>query len=264
LANREGSYKFAFDNPNGQMSRIIYFLFLLVPLVSIAQDDTGELKNALAAYNAEDYKSAIITFQNLEKKGYASDELFFNLASACFKNDRLAEAVLYYEKALKLNPRHQESKTNLEIVNNLRDSEISAIPDFFLMQWWWIFYSFCSSSVWLVLSIIVLIAALYFFYRRLFISKGLKSSLYCLCFFGLSILSLLASRSRYSDMFKTKYLVNIEATSLHAGPNEQSKVVMEITAGEKLQIKDQLGDWYQVFLINKEQGWINSNVVKGI
>ncbi len=248
------------------MSKLVYFLFLLtLSLVSIAQDnDTQDLKKAIADYNSEDYKSAIITFQNLEKKGYASDELYFNLASAFFKNDRLAEAVLYYEKALKLNPRHRESKTNLEIVNNLRNSEISQIPDFFLLQWWRSFYNICSSTLWLMLSSCLLLAALYFFYRRLLVSKGLKSTLFCFGFFLLSIIFLLASRSSYRDTFKTQYLVNIEASSLHSGPNEKSKTLLEISAGEKLQIKDQIEDWYQVLLINKEEGWIHSNVVKGI
>jgi len=246
------------------MIRIIQVLIFLFPLIAISQVDAAALKEAISYYKTEEYKSAVIAFKKLEKNGYASDDLYYNLASSYFKQDRLAEAVLYYNKALKLNPRHSPSKKNLVIVNDLRASDISPIPDFFLQQWWKVFYNFMSSTFWVMLCLLSLAGSLYFFYRWLFTASKFKSISSCCILFGVAMLFFLAARSSYNDRYNNLYLVNIEAATIHSGPNEKSNEVLQIIPGEKLKVMDKLGEWYQVSLINKEQGWLNANGVKEI
>jgi len=232
--------------------------------LAFAQDDEQALQDAITSYHNEDYKNAILTFKKLEKKGFASDELFFNLATSYFKNDRLAEAVLYYEKALKLNPRHNPSKKNLTLLNEMRASDISLIPDFFLLQWWRSFHNFLPSGLWLILSFLFLGGALYLFYLWLFKKPGLRIitiSMLCLC---VGMILLLAARGSFLLTHEFQYAVNIEKASLHSGPNAASDIDLEIISGEKLEIVDRLGEWYQVRLINKELGWIKSDIVKEI
>ena len=59
------------------------------------------------------------------KTGVRDPQAHYNLGNACFKAGRLGEAVLWYERALRLAPRDADIRANLHYVEQLRLDKVS-------------------------------------------------------------------------------------------------------------------------------------------
>ena len=69
------------------------------------------------AYNNKDFKTAIKLYENCVNQGVANPILFFNLGNAYFKNENLGKAILWYERALRLEPNNEDIIHNLAFAN---------------------------------------------------------------------------------------------------------------------------------------------------
>src|SRR5580704_14777486 len=88
------------------LKRFIYVLMMLVfPVLSFGSDGANTLfSKGNTLYTKGQYKDALATYQQLIDQGYQSAAVYFNMGNASYKNDDIASAVLYYEKAHKLAP----------------------------------------------------------------------------------------------------------------------------------------------------------------
>lgn len=75
-------------------------------------------EQADSAYNKEDYRSAIELYRSsIDNEGQSSD-IYYNLANAYYRADKLGMAVVNYERALKLDPTNSDARANLEFVRS--------------------------------------------------------------------------------------------------------------------------------------------------
>ena len=73
-----------------------------------------EFYQANTYYSMEKYNKAIEAYEEALNSGFESGNLYYNLANSYFKNGRLGEAILNYEKAMRLIPRDSDLKLNYE------------------------------------------------------------------------------------------------------------------------------------------------------
>ena len=71
----------------------------------------------------------------IEGENLESADLYYNIGNTYFKLDDIAHAILYYERALKLDPAHADARHNLEIATQLTLDRVDAVPDFILVSW---------------------------------------------------------------------------------------------------------------------------------
>ena len=150
------------------MRRLIAFLsFILIPGSWLLAQTTFDAANA--AYAAGDYTSAATLYQQI-----LDDELmangqqltadsravaFYNLGNAQFKQGELAQAILCYERALRLRPNYPDAQYNLAFARS-RITDNIAEQDFFLSVWVRAVRNSLSENTWLILSIVLFILAL--------------------------------------------------------------------------------------------------------
>lgn len=236
---------------------ILSLLFVVCTLsISLGQSPEELVEQAELNFNAGKYDQSIQIYTDLVNQNYNSTDLYFNLATAYYKAGKLPYAVLYYEKVLKADPYNKAAKTNLRIVNDERASEFSSIPDFFITVWWRNFSSFLSPGLWSLLGLGSILFSVFMFYRWLMKNPTPRNLVSSILLLLLGILFLMAART--SDRLKngTAHLINITATAIYDSPDADSKATTQLIPGEKMRILDRVGDWYQVMLINKEQGWV--------
>ena len=106
-----------------------------------------------AAYEMGEWTSAIETYDAISSMGVESPQLYYNMGNAYYRLGDYANAVLYYERALKLDSSLTDAQFNLEHVNGLLQDKIDVVPEFFLKEWLRNLSRTMSSNSWAWLSL---------------------------------------------------------------------------------------------------------------
>ncbi|MDE6865054.1 MAG: tetratricopeptide repeat protein, partial [Alistipes sp.] len=70
---------------------------------------------ANAAYLDGNYHEATKAYEQLVAQGYGSAKLFYNLANSYFKQERIGRTILFYRRALRLDPGNADARYNLTV-----------------------------------------------------------------------------------------------------------------------------------------------------
>ncbi|MCB0296035.1 MAG: tetratricopeptide repeat protein, partial [Calditrichaeota bacterium] len=71
-------------------------------------------------------------YRKIVDSGFEASQVYYNMGNCYYKQDRTGLAVLYYEKARKLNPNDREINENLQLANLKVKDRIELPPQFFL------------------------------------------------------------------------------------------------------------------------------------
>ena len=239
-----------------------FFLLVLLFQSIIAFSQKSIIDKAFNAYNAKEYNKAINYYNQILKNGSYSSALYYNLANSYYNVDSLGKAMLYYEKALKLNPENKDIKHNIFLTERKLDSEIADLPDFFLIKWWTNFSNFFSLNIWTVLiyffALIVVLSLFVFWFKN---DKKLKafSKITAIVSFVLFIIALLAAMNVYNRIYHNNNAILMSPDSLYIAPDSRSEMIYYLQPGEKMKIVDSLKNWYNIELRNKEKAWIEKD-----
>lgn len=235
---------------------LLIFPLLVPPAGALNTDSLFTAGNQL--YDSAQYRQALQTYLELERNGFQSAALFFNIGNSYFKEGELGYAILYYLRAQRLDPGDDEIKTNLEfarqfmptIMEGVKINPVSAFFDsitapFTLNGLAWI------SSLFFVILMLTISARLYF----------QNSSLLTRIVTILLLILLLVSSGLTTYKYRTDYLarkgviIASEAKVL-SGPDDDNDVEFTGGAGLTFVVQKELNDFYQVIFENKRKGWI--------
>ena len=238
---------------------------------SIALDmSTDSLwSQAVKVYTDGDYKTALVMFSSLEKKGYKSADLYYNIGNAYYKlNGYNAYAILYYERALKYDPSFEDARNNLSLAKNTTLDKIEKVPDFVLVTWMKTVRDKMSSNSWAYLCLTLLALTLLFllemrYGRRLAVRKWS---------FSLAIVALVLSIICFSFSYSLKNKISSESeaiivnpvSAVKSSPSAGSTSLFVIHEGTKVEIIEDLGNWTRVELEDGRQGWISVDEMRVI
>lgn len=219
------------------------------------------------AYSAGNFEQSIdllkVELQEHLDKGEESPNLYYNLGNAYFRNNELAKAILYYEKALLFDPGDKDTRHNIEFANTLIEDKIIPVNDFFLVSWYKAIQNCFSSNTWAVIAIVqflifIACVALFVFGR----SVGLKKTSF---YIGIVLLPLLIFANMFAVNQKYK-LTNRNTAIIMAGsvpavsaPSNDSKEIFVIHSGTKVTINKEDNDWVEIELASGHVGWIQKN-----
>jgi len=230
---------------------------------TVSAQSTGETwKQAANAYQEENYTTALSLYQLVEIE-VSSDDLFQNIGNCYYKLDSVAQAILYYEKALKRNPRNGEVTDNLELARSKMDEPVIRLEPFFLVRWVNGLALALSPLMWGLVSLILLWLIAYAYSRvirtrrQLRLRERIVPILILIMIFFLGYIS-------YYQRVRSDGAIVMRSVELHSAPDELSPVSRMIEAGEKVRTLDQLDGFVKVRLVNFEVGWIPESVVEGI
>ena len=238
--------------------------FLLFSATSIAQTEAlDQMKEANSAYEAGDYEFAAKSYEALIERGYTSADLHYNYANSLFKTNRIAEAILHYEKAIKINPSAEDAAYNLKIANDRTVDKIEKIPELFIYRWWKSIYNLFSADNWAKIMIGFLALALIGFgvYK---LSQNISFRKFGFTLFSSGILIgiicwiLAASQKNYANK-ATHAIIMSSTVDILSAPSSGSSQLFVLHEGTKVKIEDMTEEWMKVSLPNGNQGWIVKN-----
>jgi tetratricopeptide (TPR) repeat protein len=252
------------------LKRWFYLMIILVlPMLSFGGDGTNALfSKGNALYAKGQYKEALASYQQLIDQGYQSAAVYFNMGNASYKNDDIASAVLYYEKAHKLAPGDDDINYNLKYVNLKTTDKIEEVPEFFVTRWWRGFilsFSTQALAIWSIIFVLLgsAILALYFFAGSV---SAKRASFYgYILFFFMGALTIFVADRQLSYFQDHREAVVFSASvNVKSGPVEQSNTLFVIHDGTKVNVLDNTGGWTKISLANGNEGWIKQGDVKEI
>lgn len=263
------------------MIRSFAILLLAIVGFSLPASATSELINrADSAYTDEDFATAASLYNEAIATEGPSAKLYYNLGNSYYRCGQSGNAILAYERALRLDPTDPDIRYNLDFVNsritdrpgergtflgNLLDSAaLSALSN----TWAWLAFGFFALTVAALLA--------YIFGRGVRLRKvgffggllTLLGTLFCL-FFAFRSASIASSRESAIVISPSTILSTVPRT-----PSDRSQEAMLLHEGTRVEILDsvasrQTGDsiatrWYEVQVDNAHRAWINAADVERI
>lgn len=245
--------------------KLVTLIGLFMVLLCTAQNDQL-FEQATDAYNAGDYGKAVSFYNNILNNGKHSSALYYNLGNAYYKQNKIAESIYFYEKALLLSPNDQEIITNLSYAQNMTIDAIDTMPETGLARLYKNVTGKLTFDQWAYLGVtfMILFVLLYilFYYSNYSTRKRFTfiGSLLALFFCIISVLFAYVQRADFDK--DQPAIVFAEESTVKAEPNTISAEVFVIHAGTKVNVLDQLEDWKKIKLTDGKTGWLPQDDIK--
>ena len=246
-------------------------MMLLSPLMAMAAADNAA---ALAgeAYSHQDYNRALALYEQVAKTDGVSSELYYNIANTYYRLKERSKAIIYYERALKLDPSNSQARADLEFVrekSQLADDVETSVLGSLIAN----VVGHHSSNTWAVIAVVAFILTL------LLVGTYIAAEAVMLRkmgFFGagvmvvISVLALVCAFHNHG--LATSHdtaIVTVQQATLSKAPRQpkgKGDVAFSLKEGNKVTITDSVtvrnglvnDKWYNVETTDSRSAWINS------
>lgn len=243
-------------------------LLLLLTATVRAADYDKMLQDAQQLYADGKYTEALELYHQIESNGKEAFGLYFNMGNAYFKLNNIPNAILYYERAKKLNANDEDLQHNLEIANQYTSDKFDKVPTLNVTKAWHSFLLGLGEAGWGSLSIICFVLCLFGVAMMFYSSrKGLKrlGLLLGIVMIGISITTFIFSSQAKSVLAGQAEGIIFEPTiTVISSPDQQGRELFVLHEGTKVKILEQMDDWARIKISNGEVGWLPKNAVKAI
>lgn len=237
-----------------------FLLLLLVQPLAAASPPSEAYEKGNIAYAAGKFDQAARLYLKSHKEGLVSEELFYNLGNAFFKQENYGDAALWYRRALILNPRMPEPRQNLRVLKNrvgLLDFEPKGIDltlSYFHQSE---LISFFTSSIWIAL--LCFAAALFIRRLRAWRVLLITSSGLFIC---LAVLTFFAIKTYRKQITVDRRAVITAADAIaQTSPVPDSKTIIELPQGSEVRIVTDSGPWQYIDIPGKLRGWVKAEAL---
>ena len=244
----------------------IFIILLFFSSSILAQDPNTLFEKASLSYEKKEYAQALIYYNEIQDLGLYSSDLYYNIGNCYYKLQQNAEAVLYYEKALKLNPSDEDALFNLKLVQMQLVDKLAEVPQVFYQKWIESIKNKLTIDQWAKLGLIFLFLFCSLFISFLFIKTySLKKRS-----FTVSVFSLLVAVSSLSLAYYSHKTLKVEAVLMQANayiksaPSNQSEDLFILHEGTKVQVLEVFNDWTKIKLSDGMIGWLENKAIEEI
>jgi tetratricopeptide (TPR) repeat protein len=244
-------------------------LELSPPLINLDDaniDSLFEVANSL--YEQGQYEPALERYNAVILSGYESADLYYNMGNAAYRANSIGHSILYYEKALKLNPGHENASHNLDFVSRYRLDTFEEVPVLFLKVWLRGFVQLFPEKIWSILAMIFFIIVLagiliYLFSKILQIKKaGFVSGLVALMLF---LITFFTALSRHRDIVSPDTgIILAPSVVVRSSPSESGTELFILHEGTKIVVLEEIGGWQNIRVVDGREGWIMADDFESI
>ncbi len=249
------------------LKRNILIVLIIISYVCKGNDDAyHQFEKGNSFYASQEFDSALIAYKTVLQSKMISKELYLNLGNTFFKLDSIPQAILFYEKGIKLAPGDPDLSYNLQYCNRLIKDKNPIKKSVLLNE---LIFSFLGKSpnYWAYSSIILLglVCVMFAFFRLSIDSKWKKINFYSaiivLILFGITVLLSSISKSKINE---TKYGIVIKnSIKVRTEPSENSSTAFLLHEGSKAKVTAEINEWIEISF-NEKKGWIRTNALERI
>jgi tetratricopeptide (TPR) repeat protein len=249
---------------------LIVFFFFLFSLSGNSMKDSAVvyLQQANDAYQSNKFEDAIALYNKVVDLQFESVTLFYNLGNAYFKSGNNAKALLWYERALRLDPNNEDIVHNIAFVQQKLIDKIEILPELFIVKWWNACSGLLTGHRWAIFSIIACslfaLCLLLILLIRISWVRSISIFIVILTLF-LTVFSIIFAKKETSRYIQNpEGIIMTSVINVKSTPNEKGSDLFVIHLGLKVGIIDQLNEWVEIRVPNGEKGWILSSQIEEI
>lgn len=235
---------------------------LFLNLNAFAQSDFDA---ANAAYADGRYEDAAAGYEALLAE-QPNATLYYNLGNARYKQGELAQAILNYERALRLRPSYKDAQYNLKFAQSKITDNIVE-QDFFLSAWIRALRNSLKERTWFHLSVFLFILGLtgilvFLLSRETWLRKTAFHIAWIALLFSL-IAGLNAGSLHNRDTLRNEAIITQGVVNAKSSPDRSGTDLFTLHEGTKVTIRETIGEWVNIRVGNNE-GWIKQQNMERI
>lgn len=230
------------------------------------------MDQAAQDYNQELYNKALNAYLQQARTGEVSADLYYNIGNTYYRLKDNAHAILYYERALVLDPAHSDARYNVDFVRTRAGIDEDQGANIFGI---WIDAAVgrLSSNAWAIIALVAFLlmlaaVAAYIFLDAIAWRKvGFFGAIIALVITIGAMVCAVQMRDRASS--HRQAIVMAQPATLSTSPRtpkDKSEVAFELAAGFKVTIIDKVTTagtvWYHIETASRRQAWINAQNVE--
>jgi len=236
-------------------ARLLLFFVITTFATMVLATEEGAFAKANQAYAEGRFGEAAAHYESLVNSGNWNANLFYDLGNAYYRLGDFGQAILNYERALALEPRHPEAEANLQLARD----EARALE--LRRDWIERYASFGTVKQYTIAAGIAFWCAL-FFTASLVLPRRRSGGR-----IALIALSLILGATSIFAIVTLENGIRGNALAVITGKQVQArfatadtaKSILLLPAGSEVKILSERGGWIYVALPNDQRGWIPTN-----
>jgi len=232
-------------------------LSLLIHHVCFAS--SSELPQAflhgVESYRAGDFPSAIESFSLIAEAGIENSRLYYDLGNAHLRNDDLGRAILWYERALVLDPSDPDLRFNhayalSRVVDEKGDASVSILE----VLLFWKHFLGETAIQWIAILLNLMVWSIFALHH---IRK--KRSLQTVLSVTIVLSLVFVSTTLYGFYAAEKHRFAIilpDAVAVRSGLSEGATELFALHAGSKVTIERERRGFYRIYYAEGKIGWL--------
>lgn len=247
---------------NSSKIKLLFTSLLLTAGILLAQDPKILFQQANQAYQDQDFEKAAGIYQQIISQGYESRDVYYNLGNCYYRLNLVGQSVLYYEKALKLDPHDADIRYNLELANLKVIDRIEIPPRLFLFEFWDNLKNFYSLAqlTWLftlLFAITIMLIILWLFVKQDRLRRWLLSLAAVAGFLTIFWSYILIIQSQ-SFTRQRQAVILVSSVTIRSAPDDSSTDVFILHEGVKVHLDELRAEWVKISLADGKSGWLRT------
>lgn len=256
------------------MKRLNILILMLISAfpIMLANHVQSNIEKADSAYLNDEFIKALSLYQDIEKNHGVSSELYYNIGNCQYRMKNIGKAILYYERALNLDPSNDDARNNLELVKAKANISTNVDEANIIVKMFNDAGNIMTSDGWAICAIIIFIIFIiaigaYIFTTSVIIKK--------IGFFGgiiLLVFDIIANYYAFSLKNKVEQhqyaIITTPSAVLSTSPRipkDKTEEAFILNEGTKVMIIDSIDNnyggkvskWYDVKANDSHRAWIN-------
>ena len=235
--------------------------------IALAQND-NRFDKANQLFQDENYSGSIALYEEILSSGKESGSLYFNLGNAYYKQGKLPQAILNYERAKLMLPHDKDIAYNLKMANSQITDKLETVGEFFLATWLSGFRNSTKSDTWALISIISFVLALGLLAVFMFSNtKSIKQASFyiAIIFIATCMLSLSFSYGQKNELTNRNFaIIFTPSVTIKSSPSTGGTELFILHEGTKVKILETVGEWHRIQISDGNDGWLPISTIEVI
>lgn len=221
-----------------------------------------------SAYVDGRYQQAAEAYEQLLSEG-VSPELYYNLGNCYYRMEEMPQAILAYERALRLAPGDADIRFNLQMARSKTIDKIVPESEMFIATWYRSLVNMNSADGWgrtalIALALAIVLLLIYLFTDPLWLRKvGFFGGLAMLVVLMLS--NVFAWQQLRQAENRSGAIIFESAVPVKSTPTNNGTDLFILHEGTRVDIIDEtMSDWREIRVPDGKQGWVETKQIEVI